>query len=308
LRQVPDVAGLPADQARLACEQAGFQVAVRRTGPPWPVRAGGGRDDIVLCAHLAAPDQIELLTASPSPERAPRVIPKHLAIICDGNGRWAAARGLPRHEGHRAGVENVRRVVEWCAELGMEHLSLYAFSTENWRRPKDEVDLLMGLIVEGAKAGFERLASSGIRIRVLGHLSALPGHVRDIIDRVVAATAQGGGLTVNLLLNYGGRSDIVEACRRIAADAAAGRLSPGDVSEAAVSARLLTAGTPDPDLIIRTAGDLRISNFLLWQSAYSELHFTPVCWPAFRRGDLLAAIDDFSMRQRRFGGLIPEGE
>lgn len=308
MSQVPDVLGLPVDQARGACQRAGFRVAISRTGPPWAVQADPPGLDLVIRVSLLAPDEVELLVAGADPQRGPRRVPRHLAIICDGNGRWAEARGLPRHQGHRAGTENVSRVVQWCSELGIEHLSLYAFSTENWRRPRSEVDLLMNLIVEGAQAGVDRLAASGIRVRVLGHPEGLPDPVREAIDRVTRITSSGSGMTVNLMLNYGGRRDIVEACRAIAAEVSSGRLAEDAITEEAIGARLLTAGLPDPDLVIRTAGDQRISNFLIWQTAYSELYFTPVPWPSFARPDLLAAIDDFSRRQRRYGGLKAEGQ
>jgi undecaprenyl diphosphate synthase len=253
-----------------------------------------------------SPDTVEILIAATEVDRLPRSIPQHIAVICDGNGRWARARGLDRSEGHRAGTENTRRVVEWCRDLGVKYVSLYVFSTENWRRPKSEVEVLMNLIVEGTVKANEDLAQSGVQIRVLGDLTGLPEVVRKAVDHVTRTTAGNRQIVVNLLLNYGGRADIVRACRSLAAECAAGSLSPDEIDEQAVAGRLHTAGSPDPDLIIRTAGDLRLSNFLLWQSAYSELHFSPVCWPDFSRAHLLSAIDDFSRRGRRFGGLNPE--
>lgn len=257
---------------------------------------------------LLAVDEIELTVAGTVPERGRVIAPQHLAIICDGNGRWAAARGLDRLAGHRAGSEAFRRVADWCAELGVQYLSLYVFSTENWRRPQAEVEGLMSLIVEGARSALASVAQSGFRVRVLGNVDVLPGPVREAVHRITAATSAAQGMTVNLLLNYGGRSDVLEACRSLMRMVLAGRLAPEDLSEDLLSAQLATAGQPDPDLIIRTAGDMRLSNLLVWQSAYSELHFTPVYWPDFRRSDLLAAFEDYARRQRRFGGLESEGE
>jgi len=308
LTLLPDVVGLPVAEANDRCRRAGFRIVLRHTGPPWPQRAVANPPEQVVRVLLLAADEVELTVAAIGPERDRVIAPPHLAIICDGNGRWAAARGLDRLAGHRAGSETFRRVAEWCAELGVQYLSLYVFSTENWRRPKAEVEGLMRLIVEGAQAALASVAKSGFRVRVLGRLDMLPGPVREAVDRMTAATSAAQGMTVNLLLNYGGRSDILEACRSLMRMALTGRLEPEDLSEELLSAQLATAGQPDPDLIIRTAGDLRLSNFLVWQSAYSELHFTPVHWPDFRRSDLLAAFADYARRQRRFGGLEPEEE
>lgn|GEM_PF-33788 len=318
MRQLPDVAAMPLAGAQAACQQAGYRVVVRTTGPPWPSTPAGGQPEsgahgdrvehVVVRASLLGPEEVELLVAPRDPQRVPPVVPRHVAIICDGNGRWALSRGLPRHEGHRAGTEHVRRVVDWCRELGIEYLSLYAFSTENWNRPRQEVEGLMSLIAEGARQGMEALAQAGVRVRVLGRPEGLPQFVLDIIRRVTELTARNQGMTVNLMLNYGGRADIVDACRKLAEAAMRGAVSPAEIDDKLLSDYLVTAGTPDPDLVIRTAGDLRLSNFLIWQSTYSELHFTPVYWPAFSRGDLLAALDDYSRRQRRFGGLAPEAD
>ena len=254
----------------------------------------------------AKPDVVELLVADEAPEPAERRIPRHIAIICDGNGRWARSRGLTRQQGHREGTENVRRVVDWCAELGVAYVTFYAFSTENWRRPAAEVRGLMDMIVEGTRTSMAELVKAGIRVNVLGDREGLPLPVQLAVQQITEATKTATGMTVNLLLNYGGRADIAGAARRLARLAADGAVAPDAIDEQLFSAHLATAGQPDPDLIIRTAGDLRLSNFLLWQAAYSELHFSPVYWPAFGRGDLLAAINDYTQRQRRFGGLADE--
>jgi undecaprenyl diphosphate synthase len=306
LKQVPDVVGMTADEAALACRDAGLQVALRHTGPPLAGPGEADRERRVLRSRLLTPDTIELLVAAPTAQRLPRLIPTHIAIICDGNGRWARSRGLSRDKGHRAGTESIRRVIEWCADLEVKYLSFYIFSTENWRRPADEVDGLMNLITESAAKDTDELVRSGVRIRVLGQLDGLPPAVRDAVNQVSELTAQGSKMVCNLLVNYGGRAEIVAACRALAAEAAAGARNPSSIDEAAFEANLLTVGMPDPDLVIRTAGDIRLSNFLLWQSAYSELHFAPVLWPDFTQHDLLWAIDDYSQRQRRFGGLVPE--
>lgn len=304
MKQVSDVVGMTAGEASLACRNAGLQVALRHTGPPFAGPGGGERR--VLRSRLLSSDTVELLVASPTAERLPRIIPKHIAIICDGNGRWAQARGLSRDKGHCAGTDNIRRVVQWCLELGVAYLSLYIFSTENWRRPADEVDGLMNLITEAAARDTDELVSSGVRICVLGQLEGLPPAVREAVGQISQLTEQGSKMVCNLLVNYGGRAEIVAACRALAGEVGGGSLPLSAVDAAAIEGKLLTAGIPDPDLVIRTAGDIRLSNFLLWQSAYSELHFAPVLWPDFSRGDLLWALDDFSQRQRRFGGLRSE--
>jgi len=303
LIQAPDVAGLPVARAEALLRETGFSVVMRRTSPPWPTSAPGQGSGHVVSQSYLAPDTVELLVADEAPERIDRQIPRHIAFICDGNGRWATARGLTRHQGHRAGTDNVKRVVEWCAELGVGYVTFYAFSTENWRRPADEVRGLMDMIVEGTRTAMKDLVKAGVRVNVLGDRSALPSAVQLAIRQVCEATRTASKMQVNLLLNYGGRADVVGAAQQLAQRVADGELLPADINEAVFAAHLWTGGQPDPDLIIRTAGDLRLSNFLLWQGAYSELHFTPVYWPAFGRGDLLAAIDDYTRRQRRFGGL-----
>lgn len=305
MTEVPDVLGMSLERALEACRSAGLKAVVQITGPPQGVPAAGSGARVVRALPLER-GSVELLVTVESFERVPRTVPTHIAIICDGNGRWARIRGLDRSAGHRAGTEHTRQVVEWCHDLGVKYLSLYVFSTENWRRPQSEVQTLMDLIVEGAGQAGNDLLRSGVRVRVLGDLAALPETVRKTIAGVTEATAHGDRLTLNLMLNYGGRSEIVRACRDLAADCRAGRFDPDEIDEQVFAQRLYTAGVPDPELIIRTAGELRLSNFLLWQSAYTELHFSPVTWPDFGRAHLLRAIDDFSRRRRRFGGLDPE--
>jgi undecaprenyl diphosphate synthase len=228
-------------------------------------------------------------------------LPRHVAVIMDGNGRWAVSRGLPRIEGHRAGVRAVRAAVECARELRIPYLTLYAFSTENWGRPEAEVSALMGLLREFLASELPELLSRGIRLNTIGETSRLPLLVREGLRHVVSSTAGNSDMTLTLALSYAGRSEIVRAVRRIAEEAAAGKLSPGAVDEAFLSSRLDTAGMPDPDLVIRTSGERRISNFLLWQSAYAEYVFSDVPWPDFGKAEFLQALDEFSRRKRRFG-------
>jgi undecaprenyl diphosphate synthase len=228
-------------------------------------------------------------------------LPRHVAVIMDGNGRWAERQGLSRIEGHRAGVDAVRDTVEAAAELGIEALTLYAFSVENWKRPRYEVWTLMNLLREYVRREREELVKNNIRFRVLGRWQELePAVVREL-ERTIEATLECGGLSFNVALNYSGRCEIVDACRRIVADWAAGKHV--DIDERSVGDYLYTAGQPDPDLLIRTSGELRISNFLLWQIAYTELWVTETLWPDFRRRDLYEAILAYQGRQRRFGGV-----
>ncbi|MBX6377681.1 MAG: isoprenyl transferase [Clostridia bacterium] len=232
-----------------------------------------------------------------------RPLPRHIAIIMDGNGRWAQRRGLSRTAGHRAGVEALREVVKGCAELGIEYLTLYAFSTENWRRPRSEVMALWDLLVESLDRRLDELDERGVRILVIGEAGRLPPRVRAAVARAVSRTADNTGLTLILALNYGGRREIVAAVRAIAREVRAGRLDPSDIDEATVERHLYTAGIPDPDLLIRPSGELRVSNFLLWQLAYTEFWVTPVLWPDFGRRELEEAIRAYQGRERRFGGL-----
>lgn len=227
--------------------------------------------------------------------------PAHVAIIMDGNGRWAKARGLPRTAGHKRGAEAVRRTVESAREMGISYLTLYAFSAENWKRPTSEVTDLMGLLRLYLRNEVRTLDRNGIRLRVIGDRSRLGADIISLIEESEARTAGNTAMTLTLALSYGGRQEIAEAARRVARDVAEGRLAPEDVDEAALAARLFTAGMPDPDLVIRTSGEKRISNFLLWQSAYAELVFLDVLWPDFGRDELESAIRDFQGRERRYG-------
>jgi undecaprenyl diphosphate synthase len=227
--------------------------------------------------------------------------PRHVAIIMDGNGRWAKERHLPRPIGHRHGMASVREVVEGAREVGIEVLSLFAFSRENWQRPPLEVSALMSLLEEYIARETDELAKAGVRVHVLGDLERLTPPAAAAVERVTRETAHNTQLRLNLFISYGARAELTQAARRIAEEVAAGRLRPEQVDEAALSERLYTAGCPDPDLLIRTSGEARISNFLLWQIAYTELVVTPVLWPDFTRRDLYAAIRDYQQRDRRFG-------
>ncbi|MDP2234777.1 MAG: isoprenyl transferase [Actinomycetota bacterium] len=231
-------------------------------------------------------------------------VPRHIAIIMDGNGRWAARRGLPRIAGHRAGAKAVRESIASCIELGVDCLTIYSFSSENWRRPADEVSGLMDLFVEVLERELDNLERMGVRVRVIGHTEDLPPATRDAFARCEVRTATFDRLTLLVALNYGGRTEIIDAVRSIAADAASGSIDPSAIAERDISERLYTAGEPDPDLVIRTSGEMRVSNFLLWQIAYSELWVTSVLWPDFGRIDLLRAVVDYQKRSRRFGGRV----
>lgn len=228
-------------------------------------------------------------------------IPAHIAIIMDGNGRWAKLRGLERTEGHVAGVESVRRVTECAARLGVKYLTLYAFSTENWNRPKAEVDALLHLIVMSLRKEVPHLKENNVSLRAIGNLERMPADTRECLDQSIADTADCTGTVLTLALSYSSRWEITEACRRIACKVAEGTLSLDSIGDATVSDHLSTAGMPDPDLLIRTGGDERVSNFLLWQIAYSELYFTDEFWPDFGADSMLRSIIDFQGRERRFG-------
>jgi undecaprenyl diphosphate synthase len=248
--------------------------------------------------HLAPAGSPEELVA----RRIDRArLPRHVAIIMDGNGRWAQARGLPRAEGHRAGVAAVRDVIEAAAELGLEVLTLYAFSVENWKRPRYEVWTLMNLLKEYLRKELEQLVANGIRFQPVGRWRELDPSVVAELERARAATAAGSGMQLNIALNYSGRCEIVDACRRIVSDWASGKGT--DIDEETLGRYLYTAGQPDPDLLIRTSGESRLSNFLLWQVAYAEIWLTPTLWPDFRRGELFQAVLDYQTRERRFGGV-----
>jgi undecaprenyl diphosphate synthase len=237
------------------------------------------------------------------PDVHPAKIPAHIAIIMDGNGRWANQQGFPRELGHRAGAGSVRTIVEACYELGVEVLTLYSFSLENWKRPKDEVDALMQLCIMYLEGERDEMMRRNIRLRVIGQREGLPQPVLDAIDRVSAATAKNTAFTLCLAINYGARAELVDAARALAREVASGTRDPASIDEAALAGKLTTAGLPDPDLLIRTAGEMRVSNFLLWQISYAELHVTQTLWPDFGPGDLHTAVRDFSQRNRKFGGL-----
>ncbi len=228
-------------------------------------------------------------------------LPRHVAIIMDGNGRWAKARGVPRLVGHRAGRESVREAVRGCAALGVDVLTLFTFSTENWNRPAREVSALMTMLRRSLREEREELKANGVRLQVIGRLADLPLPVRHAIDETERYLAPCRGMLLNLALSYGGRLEIVEAVRALVGEGARGALEPEQVSEEQISSRLYTAGLPDPDLLIRTSGEMRISNFMLWQLAYTELWITDTLWPDFRRRHLFQAIADYQRRERRFG-------
>ncbi len=228
-------------------------------------------------------------------------VPQHVAIIMDGNGRWARGRALPRPFGHQAGMKSVREVVEGALAAGIEVLTLFAFSTENWQRPPAEIEALMLLLEEYIASEMEELRSQGVTVRFLGDLDRLGPASRASVQRLEATTAGGTRLALNICLSYSSRAELTRAARQLAEEVAAGRLSPADVDEEAIARRLYTAPWPDPDLLIRTSGEMRISNFLLWQLAYAEFHVTSVFWPDFSRRDLYEAILDFQRRERRFG-------
>ena len=228
-------------------------------------------------------------------------LPKHVAIIMDGNGRWAARRRLPRAAGHRAGADAVRRTVESAARLGLECLTLYAFSTENWKRPRYEIRALMDLLMEYLRRELHALKENNIQFRMIGRSEELHLSVLEQIRKAELATFQNTGLRLNIALNYGGRAEIVDAFRRMAGDVAAGKLKPDDIDEEVIRRSLYTRSLPDPDLLIRTSGEMRVSNFLLWQIAYAEIHVTETLWPDFDERDLFAALMDYQSRDRRYG-------
>ncbi len=231
-------------------------------------------------------------------------LPRHIAMIMDGNGRWARARGLPRLIGHANGHRTVRRMVYGCAELGIEVLSLYTFSTENWRRPADEVSGLMEMLARSAREELPIMARNGVRIVLSGRLHELPSELQAILQQAQTLTAHNRRITLHLAINYGGRAEIVDAVRTIARKVQAGELSVDAIDEATLQAHLYQPDLPDPDLVIRTAGEQRMSNFLLWQTAYAELYITPVLWPDFEMEHLLEAIADYQSRQRKFGAVL----
>lgn len=233
----------------------------------------------------------------------PERLPRHVAVIMDGNGRWAQARHLPRIEGHRRGVKTVRLIVEECARLGIGQLTLYCFSSENWKRPQRELDMLMQLLQQYVIEERSEIMRQGLRFTTIGRRDGLSAKVLREVDTTIEVSRANEGMTLCLALNYGARSEIVDAMRSIARAVARGETSPDDIDEECISRHLYTAGMTDPDLVIRTAGEMRISNFLLWQISYAELWVTNKCWPEFREPDLHQAFKDFAARDRRFGGL-----
>ena len=228
-------------------------------------------------------------------------LPRHIAIILDGNGRWAKKRGLPRTAGHAAGAETFRRIATYCKNLGIDYLTVYAFSTENWKRPREEVEAIMGLLGKYLREAVETMERDHIRLKILGDPSILPESLRGLIAETADISTHYEGFQANVCLNYGGRDEIVRAARRFAEDYRAGRAS--ELTEESFSRYMFSAGIPDPDLIIRPGGEMRLSNFLMWESAYSELIFTDVLWPDFTGEDIDAAIAEYQRRDRRFGGI-----
>ena len=236
-------------------------------------------------------------------EAAQASLPTHVAIIMDGNGRWAKARHLPRVEGHRNGVESVRAVIRAAGEVGVKYLTLYAFSVENWNRPKDEVDTLMKYLARFLKNEIGELNRNNVRLEAIGQIWRLPEAVQEQLAKTRAALARNTGLTLVLALSYGSRTELVEAARSIAEKVKAGGLEPAEINERLVSEHLYTRHHPDPDLLIRTSGELRVSNFLLWQISYAEFVITPTLWPDFRKAQFFEALEEYARRHRRFGGL-----
>jgi undecaprenyl diphosphate synthase len=230
-------------------------------------------------------------------------IPKHIAIIMDGNGRWAQQKGLMRIEGHLRGVESVRRIMEACREFGIEALTLYCLSSENWKRPAQELEFLMALLREYLIAERDSLVKNNLRLKIIGRRERLPSEVQEEMDATLAACAENTGMTLCLAINYGSRTELVDCFREIAGKVANGNLDPNEITEETIDSHLYTAGLPDPDLLIRTSGEMRISNFLLWQISYAEIWVTEIAWPEFDREHLAAAIREYANRQRRFGGL-----
>ena len=233
----------------------------------------------------------------------PDALPAHIGIIMDGNGRWAEKRSLPRQVGHRYGARTFRKITKYCEKIGIKCLTVYAFSTENWKRPQSEVDSLMALLKEYLEESLSDFKSENIKTRFIGDISPLSPEIRELIKKAEEFTKDKTGLCLNIALNYGGREELTRAARSIAKEVAEGRLSPEDIGEELLQKYLYTAGQPDPDLIIRPSGEYRTSNFLLWQSAYSEYVFTDVLWPDFKPADLDKALREYAKRNRRFGGV-----
>ncbi len=228
-------------------------------------------------------------------------LPRHIAIIMDGNGRWAKKRALNRIRGHREGAESVRNIVRACREIGIEVLTLYAFSTENWQRPRQEISALMSLLKEFLRSELAEMMENGIRLNTIGQIERFPDHVLTVLRQVMDETGKNPGMILNLALSYGGRDEIVAAARKVAAEVQAGRLQAEEITKEVFSKYLYTEGMPEPDLLIRTSGEMRISNFLLWQIAYTEIYVTDTLWPDFRREELIQILHDYQKRERRFG-------
>lgn len=234
-------------------------------------------------------------------------IPRHVAIILDGNGRWAKAKGMPRNYGHAQGSKNVERICEEAWRMGIKYLTVYAFSTENWSRPQDEVDALMKLLRNYMKTCLKTAAKNDMKVRVIGDVTKLDPDIQSRIKELQEATKDNGGLNFQIAINYGSRDEMIRAMRRLAADCLAGKFQPEDIEEALFEQYLDTHDIPDPDLLIRTSGELRLSNYLLWQLAYTEFYFTDVPWPDFNKAELKKAIEQFNCRDRRYGGVKEEG-
>jgi len=230
-------------------------------------------------------------------------LPQHVAVIMDGNGRWAKQRHLPRIEGHRQGAESARAIIRAAGELGIKYLTLYAFSAENWNRPKDEVDALMKYLVHYLKTETSELNKNNVKLEVIGQIYRLPENVQEQLKKSMVTLSKNNGLTLVMALSYGGRIEIVAAVRAIAEKAKQGKLDPADINEQVISQHLWTRNIPDPDVLIRTSGEMRVSNFLLWQISYAELVITPTLWPDFRKPQFIAAIEEYARRHRRFGGV-----
>ena len=233
----------------------------------------------------------------------PSVLPEHIAIIMDGNGRWAKKRGLPRTAGHKRGANNFRTIANYLNEIGVKYMTFYAFSTENWKRSKDEVDTIMELFKDYLNEALDRLNETNMRMIFIGDKSVLNDEIRALMERIETESEKNDGTVVNMAINYGGRQEVTYACKEIAEKVKSGELNPEDITEDTISANIFTKAQPDPDLIIRPSGEYRLSNFLIWQSAYSEFWFDNVLWPDFTINDLNRALNDYANRQRRFGGV-----
>ena len=233
----------------------------------------------------------------------PSVLPEHIAIIMDGNGRWAKKRGLPRTAGHKRGANNFRTIANYLNDIGVKYMTFYAFSTENWKRSKDEVDTIMELFKDYLSEALDRLNETNMRMIFIGDKSVLTDEIRALMERIETESAKNDGTVVNMAINYGGRQELTFACREIAEKVKSGELNAEDITEDTIDANIFTKGQPDPDLIIRPSGEYRLSNFLIWQSAYSEFWFDNVLWPDFTIKDLNRALNDYANRQRRFGGV-----